>query len=200
MAEMYRRGPPRKRKLFSEEIVVHLHTLDDRPWPYWGKLQKPITKNQLARLLSQFKIRPGTKRQGDETFKGYYLESFTDAFSRYLSSEDPQEPPFQTVTPAQSSCGATSEDIQTATPKNTVTDRNPPKTAPDIRCDAVTVQNGGNSSAPFSPDPDPTSTSWIVTYPDGRRGQKNCMLRMTRAHVLRKFPDVIDAVPIDDIL
>jgi len=45
---------------------------------------------------------------------------------------------------------------------------------------------------------EPTAESWMLTYPDGRRIQKNCTLRVTREHVLRKFPDATGAEPISD--
>ena len=80
-----------------------------------GKAQKPITKNQVARLLKPFKIKPGTKRQGERQFKGYKQEQFTEAFARYL-------PPFQTVTPSQPSRRGF-RGFQTVTPENNVTDR-----------------------------------------------------------------------------
>ncbi len=110
-------------RLFSEDIVEHLHTLEDRPWPQWGRSQKPITKNQVARLLKQFKIKPGTKRQGDETFKGYKREQFTDAFFRYL-------PAIQSVTPSQRKPDAGFQGFQSVTLKNDVTDQDPETRAP----------------------------------------------------------------------
>jgi hypothetical protein len=67
--------------------------MEDRPWAEYGRQAKPISKNQIARLLKSFGIRPGTKRDGKETFKGYYRSQFEDAFARYL--------PSQTVTPSQ---------------------------------------------------------------------------------------------------
>lgn len=41
-----------------------------------------------------------------------------------------------------------------------------------------------------------TAASWMVSYPDGRRIQKNCTIPVTREHVLRKFPDATGAAPI----
>jgi hypothetical protein len=38
-------------------------------------------------MLRPFGIIPGTVRVGDVTAKGYKLESFEDAFSRYLPPE-----------------------------------------------------------------------------------------------------------------
>jgi hypothetical protein len=50
---------------------------------------KPLTQRQLARLLRPFAIVPNTVRSGAQTFKGYRLEAFADAFARYLSHFDP---------------------------------------------------------------------------------------------------------------
>jgi putative DNA primase/helicase len=45
-------------RLSSEEIVAGLLEMEGRPWPEWGKNQKPITKNQLAKLLDPHAICP----------------------------------------------------------------------------------------------------------------------------------------------
>jgi len=85
-------------RLASEVIAGDLARLEDRPWPEWGRSAKPITPRQIAKLLGPFEIRPKTIRVGDHTLRGYHLEDFADAFSRYLpgpGSEpvpDPQQP------------------------------------------------------------------------------------------------------------
>jgi Protein of unknown function (DUF3631) len=47
-------------KLSSAEIVAMLHEMEGRPWSEWGRSnnKKPISKNQLAGLLKEFKIAP----------------------------------------------------------------------------------------------------------------------------------------------
>jgi hypothetical protein len=64
-------------RLSSADLVAALHGLEGRPWA-------PISPNQLARLLKEFVIVPGTIRTGTGTPKGYKLEAFRDAFDRYL--------------------------------------------------------------------------------------------------------------------
>lgn len=123
----------------SKDLVEYLHTVEESAWNEYGRLQKPITTNQAARLLRPFGIRPGTKREANETFKGYYLDQFTDAFERYI----PQAHPNQNVTPSQSKQGAASGDFQTVTHKTNVTDRHPLKPAPYNDCDGVTDRKGG---------------------------------------------------------
>src|SRR5207249_2979823 len=57
-------------RLSSDEIVAALAGMEDRPWPEW-KNGKPMTKNQLARLLGRYHVTPQTIRIGDQTAKGY---------------------------------------------------------------------------------------------------------------------------------
>ncbi len=69
--------------VFSEDLVKHLIGLEDRPWAEWGKPPKPISQNQVARLLKRFEIRPRDVRLR-RVAKGYRREHFEDAFARYL--------------------------------------------------------------------------------------------------------------------
>jgi putative DNA primase/helicase len=84
--------------LFSEEITAALGKMENRPWPEW-KAGKPISKVQIARLLSQFKtplgipIRPETVRREAVRAKGYTRDKFTDAFKRYLAPAWPPTAP-----------------------------------------------------------------------------------------------------------
>jgi Protein of unknown function (DUF3631) len=76
-------------RLRSEALVDYLVSLEDRPWPEWGKTRKPISKVQVARLLQPLHISPGSIRLPDGTTrKGYYRRAFKDAFARYLSTEE----------------------------------------------------------------------------------------------------------------
>ena len=53
-----------------------------------------MTAAALARMLKPFEILPATKREGSDSFKGYYYSDFKEAFDCYL--------PDQTVTMSQS--------------------------------------------------------------------------------------------------
>src|SRR5262249_48812509 len=55
-----------------------------RPWAEWGKHRRAISPNQLANQLRRFGIFPRGIRVGDETPRGYLLDDFREAFSRYL--------------------------------------------------------------------------------------------------------------------
>ncbi|MFZ1072133.1 MAG: DUF3631 domain-containing protein [Verrucomicrobiia bacterium] len=76
-------------KLRSIEIIDALAKIESREWAEWGRARKPITPNQLAKLLRRFDVSPRTIKLADgETAKGYHREMFDDAFARYL----PQSP------------------------------------------------------------------------------------------------------------
>lgn len=121
--------------VFSEALVNYLDGLDHRPWAEWNK-GKPITKNQVARLLRSFRVKPKNVRIGAVIKKGYEHEQFEDAFSRYLSPNTP----FQNVTPLQPSNDAGFGENENVTQAEGVTDEKPPKPAPDKGCYDVAFQ------------------------------------------------------------
>ena len=61
----------------SLELVQHLKNLTESPWGDWG-----LTTSRLARDLAPFGIKPG--HNVEKTMRGYRLESFHDAFQRYI--------------------------------------------------------------------------------------------------------------------
>jgi hypothetical protein len=71
-------------RIFSNELVDTLGRIETSPWAEWRN-GKPMTKVQLARQLKEFRIYPKTMRIGDDRAKGYEKETFTEAWSRYLS-------------------------------------------------------------------------------------------------------------------
>ena len=56
--------------------------MEGHPWAEF-KRGNPISPNTLARELKCFGIQPQDVRIGDKNAKGYHLEVFKDAFSRY---------------------------------------------------------------------------------------------------------------------
>ena len=76
----------REDRMLSASIVAQLATMEERPWPEWRQ-SKPMTAPQLARALAPFGVRPGTIRVDGGTAKGYYRETFEEAWSRYLPPE-----------------------------------------------------------------------------------------------------------------
>ena len=43
-------------RLFSSRLAELLHELEGRPWSEWGRNQKPISANRIARLLKEFRF------------------------------------------------------------------------------------------------------------------------------------------------
>lgn len=83
-------------KLASEEIVTKLATLEERPWSEWGRLRKPLSAPQLAKLLKPFEIKPRNLRlSGGRVAKGYVRPDFKDAWGRYCGNPGryPLHPP-----------------------------------------------------------------------------------------------------------
>ena len=80
-------------RLSSVELLKALVAReDDAPWAVWwesdlkqDKTQAPASR--LARLLKPFEIKPRAMKDKGETVRGYFLESFEDAFVRYLPGE-----------------------------------------------------------------------------------------------------------------
>ncbi len=103
-------------RLASSDIVESMAKMDDRPWPEWGRSQKPITQRQLARLLEPFKVKPKKIRFGTTTANGYALDQFVDVFSRYISD-------FSSGTPEQMNGGGGFSPFLSGTQENHVPDR-----------------------------------------------------------------------------
>jgi hypothetical protein len=70
-------------RLSSVSLAASLSEIETSPW---GDIRgKALDARALARRLKRFEIGPRTVRFHDETTsKGYHLEQFEDAFSRYL--------------------------------------------------------------------------------------------------------------------
>lgn len=116
-------------RLTSAEIVEALGRREDRPWPEWGRDNKPITARQLARLLEPFGIGPKTLRTATDRAKGYDIEAFADAFGRYLPKMR------DAVTTAEDSHSGAKRSV---TPESAVTDGIAPQMAGNGHCHGVT--------------------------------------------------------------
>jgi hypothetical protein len=125
-------------RLPSSDLVEALVEIEGRPWAEYGRTGKPLTQNQLARLLKSLAIVPGTIRTETGTSKGYYLARFEEAFSRYLPSEGAFK-----LSHRHNDCGTgTSTTFQTVTPEIGVTVGECKKPNNDGHCDGVTVRKG----------------------------------------------------------
>jgi hypothetical protein len=74
-------------RLSSATLAASLNEIETSPW---GDIRgKPLDPRGLARRLKRFEIGPRSIRLNDETTpKGYLLEQFADAFSRYLGASE----------------------------------------------------------------------------------------------------------------
>lgn len=80
-------------RLSTENLIKEICSDKERPWRTFSN-DKQITPHHLAKILSKYGIRSGTIRLPDnKTPKGYYLDSFSDAFARYIPSSQDTTPP-----------------------------------------------------------------------------------------------------------
>jgi hypothetical protein len=76
------------------ELANWLTDLDDRPWAESGPTGKAITATGVARILGRFGIRPRKHRvDSRKTARLYDRHDFADAFGRYLSAPQVEQPP-----------------------------------------------------------------------------------------------------------
>ena len=77
-------------RLSTKSILADLTKDEDKPWSTCSR-GLPMKPHQLARRLKEYAIVPGTIRTFEGTPKGYRLEQFADAFSRYLDTPTPKD-------------------------------------------------------------------------------------------------------------
>jgi len=84
-------------RIASADLIEELLSRPDRPWLTYSK-GRPITQNQLARLLKDFGVYSRNIRSDDKKIlKGYLAQQFKDAFERYI----PATPLFTESEPLQ---------------------------------------------------------------------------------------------------
>lgn len=154
-------------RITSQELVDKLAQMEDRPWPEWGKAQKPMSRPQLARQLVRFGVSPRSIRLDDEKVKrGYYREDFADAWTRYLPPETSENPSPSTI-PLDAKCySATTRvntgengDFQSATAAPCSTSENRVSTNSYAPCSGVAAQNGGGGEEKGSDVVNPASVA-----------------------------------------
>ena len=74
-------------RLSSSQICQRLTEKEGRPWADYSN-GRPITPNQLAKLLAPFGIKPANIRLGEGVVKGYSKDDFGDAWQRYTPHPD----------------------------------------------------------------------------------------------------------------
>lgn len=114
----------------SADLAAALGGMENRPWAEWRN-GKPITPAALARLLAPFGIAPGTRRDGEHTFKGYLRADFTEVFAMYLADHS--------VTASQPNNDGNCDTSQNVTRESDVTVSKVSQANNDGHCDGVTV-------------------------------------------------------------
>src|SRR5262249_55849472 len=105
---------------------------------YNRRTGKPITVNQLARLLKGFHIAPDSVRIGDRTPKGYYRSQFEPEWDRYLTGT----PLYEAQHRNKPTAAGTSDLFQSATGESDVADEKCEKPLSDGLCCGVAVEKG----------------------------------------------------------
>jgi len=122
------------REAVSSAELVELLTEDKTG--RWAEFShgKALTQRQLARLLRPFGIIPGSVRLADSTPKGYRVEAFNDAFTRYLPPFDPPHRHNPIGTPLVA-------DKPSATERGVLRIEHPPQPNRDATCGGVADEN-----------------------------------------------------------
>jgi hypothetical protein len=134
-------------RLPSQSICERLTAIEERPLAELGRTRRPITPNRLARLLSGFAIVPHSIRLPDgPTPKGYQIEDFRDAWSRYLPDVKVSDPPIggNSNRHNATTVGAVgqNDDFTTATEDACGGSKNDISTYGENKCGVVADQNG----------------------------------------------------------
>jgi Protein of unknown function (DUF3631) len=134
-------------RLASAEICESLTAMEGRPWAEWRASKaaspKPITPNQLARLLKPFGVISDSVRVGGKTPKGYYRHQFEELWQRYLAAEGVNETQHRN----NATAAGTSTTFQNATPEPDVAFQKCEKPLGPSDCCGVAVGKGDNGPA-----------------------------------------------------
>jgi Protein of unknown function (DUF3631) len=125
-------------RLASTATCEALVAMEGRPWAEW-KGGKPLSPNQLARLLKPFRVAPDSVRIGGRTPKGYHRHQFEGLWERYLASDGIYEPQHRN----KANEVGTSGGFQRATHECDVAVQKYEKPPSNRLCFGVAVQKGG---------------------------------------------------------
>lgn len=146
----------------SGELVSALRSIDESPWQGFD-----LNPSKLAYRLKQFDIKPGRDSTGK--IRGYRLETFTDAFSRYLrqnpseasETADEQQVSFDTPEPSDTL------DRQTEIARQDETAGQVPLLTLLTGSDAPAAENG--SAAPEGRTTMPRTREQTITRPAAKQ-------------------------------
>jgi putative DNA primase/helicase len=143
-------GLGKDKKIFTADLVGYLNQIETSPWPDWNN-GKGITATALSKILKPFGVGPGSTRIGESTGKGYTVESFNNAFRRYLPVPSSVSPS-PAVTPSQPHTAKDLHDFSNRHTNENVTSKKSNKPFVIKECDGVTdetpfqgsgAENGG---------------------------------------------------------
>lgn len=126
--------------IWSQDLVDRLVSMEERPWSEWRN-GKAMTTNQLARQLRPFGVFSKDVRRDDTVRKGYLTEHLEDAFSRYISSPNPENPISKRDTATTCSQSGEPSLFQSATEGACSVSKNAQNPAPAAQCSGVADQD-----------------------------------------------------------
>ena len=126
-------------RICSADLIAALCDDDEKVWSTYNR-GKPISQKQVSKRLAEYSIRTKNVRIGHEQAKGFEVEQFQEAFSRYLSnpSEDPSQRPKSPETSNGGGFAGTDSGIATVAGNQSV----PRKTPPALGWDGGTDKKG----------------------------------------------------------
>jgi putative DNA primase/helicase len=86
-----------REKITTAELIRLLCSDEEKPWATFNR-GRSISPRQVAKRLKEYGILSHTIRIGSETAKGYTVDQFREAFSRYLSAVTDNPSQIVTVT------------------------------------------------------------------------------------------------------
>jgi hypothetical protein len=130
-------------RIRSADLAAALVAIEGHPWAEHGKAGRPLSANNLARMLASDHISPQQIRFGiesDNTGRGYELKQFADAFARYLPPPTPN--PTETLKQPEDSCGS-QPDSQLKQADEMFQLENAENPSVSTSCFSVSVEKGG---------------------------------------------------------
>ncbi len=79
-------------RLVTDQLLTDLRGIEESPWASIKRDGKPLDARGLAQRLAKYGIKSRNMRNpSDKVLKGYLRADFTDAWSRYLTDDPPNE-------------------------------------------------------------------------------------------------------------
>lgn len=141
-------------RISTAQLIEELCRDEESAWATYNR-GRPLSPRQLSKRLGEFGIVSNSVRIGINTPKGYRLDQFADAFTRYLLT-----PPSQSATPPQANNGAGYSDFHIRNIEVNVADKKEARSSTGAGCGGVAdrnPQNGGKVESEAEKD-------WLADY------------------------------------